>query len=459
MGVAREPVVIGVDHGRASVAFRERLAFAGPDLAEGLRRLPAYVPEGAILSTCNRTEVYAAVERGDHAPTALRRFLAETRGVAEGDLDRVAYLHHGPDAVRHLDRVAAGLESLVIGEPQILGQLRDALDAARAAGAAGPVVSRLLTEALRVGKRARTETGIARNRRSVPHAAVDHAAALLGGLGGRGALVVGAGEMATLSAKLLRAAGVADLVVANRGEERGAALATLVGGRGVPLAALGEVLPGVDVAVAAAAAPGYLVDAGKLGDSLAGRATPLVLIDLAVPRVVDPALGAHPLVRLVGVDDLADVAAAHRARHAAEAEKSEAIVEEAVAAFGAWLAGRDAAPTAAALKERAEAVRRAELESALRKLGHLSERDREVVAALSVGIANKLVHAPLSALRREADRDELGRAARRLFALETGDGAVEGGETPRVDIASSDAAASRSVLDGVPATAGRCDRD
>lgn len=457
MGVAREPVVIGVDHGRSPVAFREQLAFAGPDLAAGLRRLSGYVPEGAILSTCNRTEVYAAVERDDPAAASLRRFLAESRDVAEGDLDRVAYLHRGRDAVRHLDRVAVGLESMVVGEPQILGQLRDALDAARGAGAAGPVVSRLFTEALRVGKRARTETGIARNRLSVPHAAVDHAASLLGGLRGRGALVVGAGEMATLAAKLLRAAGVADLVVANRGEARGAALAAAVGGRDVSLAALGAVLPGVDVAVAAAAAPGYLVDEARLGEAIAGRATPLVLIDLAVPRVVDPALGEHPSVRLVGVDDLADVAAAHRARHAVEAGRAEGIVEAAVDAFDAWLAARVAVPTVAALRDRAEAVRTAELAAALRKLGHLSERDQEVVAALSVGIANTLLHAPLTALRQESDREDLGRAAHRLFALDSDAAVADTGGVARGDDAA--VLAGRTEPEpGRPVAAGRLDR-
>jgi glutamyl-tRNA reductase len=173
----------------------------------------------------------------------------------------------------------------------------------------------------------------------------------------------------------------------------------------------------VDVAVAAAAAPGYLVTPDRLAAALAARTAPLVLVDLAVPRVVDPALGEHPLVRLVGVDDLAAVAAGHRARHGAEVAKADAMVEAAIESFDAWLATRGAAPTIAALRRRAEAVRAEEFESALRKLGHLSDRDRNVVAALSVGLVNKLLHGPVTELRQGADRDALDHA-RRLFGLE-----------------------------------------
>jgi glutamyl-tRNA reductase len=413
-----EPVVVGVDHARAPLAIRERLAFAGPDLAEGLRLLSGYVGEGAILSTCNRTEVYAVVERGCPV-TPLRRFLRDSRGLPERALDDVLYTRTRREAARHLFRVASGLESMILGEPQILGQVRDALASARAAGAAGPVLSRLFAEALRVGKLARTETGIARNRLSVPHAAVDLAADHLGGLRGRAAVVLGAGEMAALTAKLLRAAAVDDLAIANRTPERAAALAAATGGRAVAPGALGAELARADVAVSAAVAPRYLVDRATLDRGHDRRPAPLVVIDLAVPRSVDPALAGHDRVALFAVDDLAAVAAGHRERYAAEVARTEAIVDDAAGAFVAWLAQRAAVPTIAALRRRAEATRQRELEAALRKLGHLSERDRNVVAALSVGITNTLLHEPVTRLRGDVGAGDLAGAARRLFALET----------------------------------------
>ena len=410
-------VVVGVDHARAPVVVRERLAFAGLELAEGLRRLPEYVAEGAILSTCNRTEVYAVVERGCPV-TPLRRFLRDARDLPDRALDDVLYTHTRRDAARHLFRVASGLESMILGEPQILGQVRAASAAAREAGAAGAVLTRLFAEALRVGKLARTETGIARNRLTVPHAAVDLAADRLGGLRGRAALLLGAGEMATLTAKLLRAAAVDDLAIVNRSPGPAAALAAATGGRAVPPDALGAELARADVAVAAATAPRYLVDRASLNPDHDRRPATLIVIDLAVPRSVDPALADDARVDLFGIDDLSAVAAGHRDRYAAEVTRTEAIVDEAADAFAAWLAQRAAAPTIAALRRRAEATRTAELDAALRKLGHLSARDRNIVAALSVGLTNTLLHEPVTRLRGDAGAGELAVATRRLFALE-----------------------------------------
>jgi len=422
--VQSQPVVVGVDHARAPVAIRERLAFAGPELIEGLRLLPGYVGEGAILSTCNRTEVYAVVARGCPV-TPLRRFLREARGLPERALDDVTYAHTRRDAARHLFRVASGLESMILGEPQILGQVRSALAAAREAGAAGPVLSRLFAEALRVGKLVRTETGIAHNRLSVPHAAVDLAAERLGGLRGRAALLLGAGEMATLTAKLLRAAAVDDLAIANRSPDRAAALAAATGGRVVPADLLGAALAGADVAVSAATAPHYLLDRAAFDGGRDRRRASLVVIDLAVPRSVDPALGGDRRVDLFGVDDLAAVAAGQRDRYAVEIGRTERLVDDAAEGFAAWLAERAAVPTIAALRRRAEATRTAELEAALRKLGHLSARDRNVVAALSVGLTNTLLHEPVSRLRGDAGAGDLADAARRLFALEPADDAPD----------------------------------
>lgn len=396
----REPVVFGVDHARAPVELRERIAFRAEEVPSGLAALAEIVDEGLILSTCNRTEIYAVIEH-DRSVAAIRQLLAESRGVAAGTLDRVAHVHRGPDAVRHVYQVASGLESMVLGEPQILGQLRTALATAQAAGVAGSGIARLGTEALRTGKRVRTETGLARNRLSIPHAAVALAAGQFpGGLNGRSALVIGAGKMAALTAKLLRRDGVAELLIANRTPEHGEALAAQVGGRAVPLAAIPELLGRVDLAFGAIETATPVVS-----EIRSARATPLLLVDLAVPRSIDPRLGELMMVRVLDVDDVQPVVAAERQRAEADIRQARLIIDEAVAAFDGWWQARPVTPAIASLQQRAELIRTAELERALRKLGHLSDRDREIVKALSVGIVNKLLHQPVTRLRQAAGDD------------------------------------------------------
>lgn len=428
----REPVVLGVDHARAPLELRERIAFRAEEVPSGLAALAEVVDEGLILSTCNRTEIYAVIER-DRSVASIRHLLAESRGVAAGMLDRVAHVHRGPDAVRHVYQVASGLESMVLGEPQILGQIREALATAQAAGVAGTGISRLATEALRTGKRVRTETGLARNRLSIPHAAVALAAGQVpGGLKGRSALVIGAGKMAALTAKLLRRDGVAELLIANRTLEHGEALAAQVDGRAVPLAAIPALLGRVDLAFGAAEAAAYVVDRTACAAILGERQTPLLLVDLAVPRGIDPRLGELSQVRLLDVDDVQPVVAAERQRAEADIRHAGLIIDEAVAAFGGWWQARPVTPAIASLQQRAELIRTAELERALRKLGHLSDRDREVVKALSVGIVNKLLHQPVTRLRQAAGDDPAIGTVIELF----GDAAAPGPDaiSPEFDI-------------------------
>lgn len=401
----REPVVFGVDHARAPLELRERIAFRAEEVPRGLAALAEVVDEGLILSTCNRTEIYAVIEH-DRSVASIRQMLAESRGVAAGTLDRVAHVHRGPAAVRHAYHVASGLESMVLGEPQILGQLREALATAQAAGVAGTGIARLATEALRTGKRVRTETGLARNRLSIPHAAIALAAGQFpGGLSGRAALVIGAGKMAALTAKLLRRAGVAELVIANRTPEHGEALAAQVAGQAVPLAAIPELLGRVDLAFGATEASAYVVALASCVAIVGARQAPLLLVDLAVPRSIDPRLGELPQVRALDVDDVQPVVAAERQRAEADIRQAGLIIDEAVAAFDGWWNARPATPAIASLQQRAELIRAAELERALRKLGHLSDRDREIVKALSVGIVNKLLHQPVTRLRQAAGDD------------------------------------------------------
>ena len=412
--------MLGTNHERAAIELREQLAFGPDTIGDGLRELRTRAHEGAILSTCNRTEVYALLDDDLDGERELRRFMAGTRDVSERTVAESTRSAGGHHAVQHLYRVSCGLDSMMLGEPQILTQVQDALTTARSEQAAGPIVTRLFTEALRVGKLSRTETGIARNRLSIAHAAIDLAMRELGGLTGHSAVVVGAGKMATLAAKLLRTAGVADLVIANRTGERGMELATTVEGRYVPLDALPRELPGADVVISAAATPTFVIDTSTASRIAIERTTPTVMIDLGVPRTIDPDL-TGPLVRVFSVDDLEEIARDTRVGYAREIRRAEAMVDEAVGAFFAWWRVRDVAPTLQALREHNEEVRRAELERALRKLGHLSERDREIVEALSVALVGKLMHQPIQEIKRTAEmgaHESPTDLVRRMFGLE-----------------------------------------
>ncbi|MGN6032756.1 MAG: glutamyl-tRNA reductase, partial [Thermomicrobiales bacterium] len=274
-------VVVGSNHEYAPVSVRERLAFAGESLTDGLRALNEHVGEGLILSTCNRTEIYVVSDDEGHAREGIFDFLATYHSVPVPVLERASYVFSGHDAVDHMFRVASGLDSLVLGEPQILSQIRDALDVARDASSVGPLLQRLATDALRVGKRARTETDIARNRVSIAHAAVELAQHELGDLSSRSAVVLGAGKMATLTAKLLAGAGIGSLTIVNRTLPKAFELAETTGGQVMPITGLQHAIGQADVVFGAALSDHPLIDAEMVAD----RDRPLLAIDISVPRI------------------------------------------------------------------------------------------------------------------------------------------------------------------------------
>ena len=411
-------VMMGVSHERAPIEVRERLAVNATEMPTALLRLRQQASEAVVLSTCNRTEIYAWTRPGQDGAELLREFF-ESRGVSGSVLNPCARVLTGSGVVRHLLRVASGLESLVLGEPQILGQLRDALEQARAAGSAGPHLSRLVTDALRIGKRARTDTGIARNRTSIAHAGIDLAVQRLGGVNGRRAVVIGAGEMARLTAKLLRSHDAHEIVIANRTLPNAEALANAVGGRAVTLAGLGPEFLVADVAFGAAATESFLFDRTTLNGELAHRRVPVLAIDLGLPRNIDPVLRQDAMIDLFDVDDLESVTRERRSDYAAEIARAEEIVTGGVDAYLGWHSARTVAPTVAALRRRGEALREQEVARTLTKLAHLSDRDQNVVRALAASLTGKLLHAPAAHLgaappdvqARDAD------AAWRLFGL------------------------------------------
>jgi glutamyl-tRNA reductase len=409
--------MIGANHERAAIEDRERLAFSDADVPDGLRQVLSIAREGVILSTCNRTEIYAIFDIGSDGPAALRAFLRSSRDVPRETIDECTLTRSGSDATRHLLRVASGLDSMMLGEPQILTQIQQALGRAREAGSAGPVLSRLCMDALRTGKLARTRTGIARNRLSISHAAIDLARQQLGGLGGRSMLVIGAGQIATITARLLRNAEVADLVIANRSEERGAALALDTGGRYIPLDALPRELARMDGLFAAAATPGFVLDRSHGAQIMSRRSAPLVAVDLAVPRTIEPELHATGCMRLYSVDDLQYISEDNRARYEGEIAKAEAIVERAVGEFQDWWRARSVVPTIAALHDHAEEIRQRELQRTLRRLRHLSERDREMVEALSSAIVNKMLHYPVTRVKQHTETGRHEQSTEHLLDL------------------------------------------
>ncbi|MDI3339496.1 MAG: glutamyl-tRNA reductase [Sphaerobacter sp.] len=411
---------LAVTHRTAPVALRERLAFDDAALRALAAELGEVAEELVPLVTCNRTELYL-LGRGEGAAERAVSLLAARAGLPAAELAAHVETRTGPDAARSLFRVAAGLESLVLGEPQILGQVREAAAWAAGAGTIGPVLSRLFTVAVVAGKRARSETAISRGAGSVSQAAVELARATLGDLRGRRALVVGVGEMGQLVARNLVAHGARDVAICNRSPERAVRVAAEIGGRVVPWEALDEALREADIGITATGAHEPVLTRARLAPIAAQRdGRPLLLIDIAVPRDVEPAVATLPGIHVRDIDALHEIRDENLRAREEVIPVVEAIIEEEVAAFAAWCRGRGAVPVIRELRARADAVRQQELERALRRLSHLSERDREVVRALSHGLVSKLLHQPVTRLR-EADAEaqsDYARALADLFGLD-----------------------------------------
>ncbi|MFL5759290.1 MAG: glutamyl-tRNA reductase [Thermomicrobiales bacterium] len=406
--------LLGTNHARAAISLRERLALSCEVQRSALLNKPADLTELAILSTCNRSEFYAVAPKGQAGQAALASWVAKTTKVQPDDLAGTTYAFTDRDAVTHLFTVASGLDSMVLGEPQVLGQVRSAIEMAMETGAAGPLLSRLGQDAIHAGKQVRTQTALARNRLTIPHAAIDLAAQHLNGWRRRRAVVIGAGEMGSLSAKILRSSGVGDLVVINRGVSQGEALARAINGRFAPFRDLLVEVARADAVISAVSFEGYVLRKSDLESNT----REIVLVDLGVPRTIDPSVHAVDGVQLFDIDDLEQCSVDRRESVAADVEAAELILDAARDAFLRWWAERESAPAIAELRQKAERIRAVELERALRKLTHLSDRDRNVVAALSAGIVNKLLHEPITSLRGSLDGGESTEAMRKLFGLD-----------------------------------------
>jgi glutamyl-tRNA reductase len=423
--------VVGLSHKTAPVEVRERAAFAEAELEAALKQLTALpgVGEALIVSTCNRVEVYAGVD-GPDSPARLRRFFVDERGL-EPHVGAHLYVHDGEPALKHLFRVASSLDSMVVGESQILGQVKQAFAHATAAGTVGPLLGRTLPRAFQLAKRVRSETEVARSAASIASAAVDLAAQIFGDLDGRQVLVVGAGKMGDLSARHLKAAGIGKLHVVNRTHARAVELAERIGGAPAPWEELDKLLAAVDIVLCSTGAAEPVIREPRVREVMRARKGRwLFFIDIAVPRDVEPHVGAIENVYLYDVDALEQVVARNRAGRAREAEDAEAIVLEELERFQAQERSLGVVPTIKALRARFLEVAQAEAQRIAGRLQSSSDKDRALLHQLAEAVVNKLLHPPLTALKREAqDRPEGGAlcdAVRELFELERGEPKDEG---------------------------------
>jgi glutamyl-tRNA reductase len=412
---------LGMNHRSAPVEVRERVTFPPCAGRQFLRRLgeEGAVAEAVLLSTCNRTEVYAVVE-DEGARSRILDLLAEDRGVDRGSLDRDTYWLTDAEAVRHLYRVASSLDSMVVGEAQILGQVREAYRVATEEQRTGPVLNRLFHTSLRVGKKVRSETGIGDSSLSVPYVAVKLAEGVFGTLDGRRALVLGAGEMSALVIKHLKGRGVAEVCIANRTPERALSLAERVGGRALSFDAVSEELPEADVVVSSTGAGEWVVRREVVAAALVRREEPLFFIDIAVPRDVDPVVQTLERAFVYDIDDLQAVVERNTDDRGEAAEKGEAMISPAVLDFMSWLSTLHVVPFIQELKHGAERIRRHELARALQRVD-LSPEEAEVVERMSRSLVNKLLHGPISELKALAEAGhplESAEVRRRLLALE-----------------------------------------
>jgi glutamyl-tRNA reductase len=413
---------LGMSHRSAPVEVRERVAFPPCASREFLRKLgeEGVAEEAVLLSTCNRTEIYAVVEyEGDRG--RILDLLAEDRGVDRSSLDEDTYWLTDAEAVRHLYRVASSLDSMVVGEGEILGQVREAYRAATEEQRTGVVLNRLFHTSLRVGKQVRSETGIGDSSLSVPHVAVKLAEGVFGTLRGRRTLVLGAGDMSELLIKHLKAREAGEIRIANRTPERALRLAERVGGRAVSFDDLSGELAEVDVVVSSTGAGEWVVRSETVAAALARREVPLFFIDIAVPRDVDPVVQTLERAFLYDIDDLQAVVERNADDRGEAAEKAEAMISPAVLEFMSWLSSLDVVPLIKELRAGAEQIRRHELSRALKKMD-LSPEEEAAVERMSYSLMNKLLHGPIAELKALAEAGhplESAEVRRRLLALES----------------------------------------
>jgi len=423
-------VAIALNHHHAPVAVRAKLTPLCANLRESLanfaqeaREPGAPLAEGAIICTCNRVEVYALAGDGVVGKQHLLEFLSTWSHAPISEFGPYVRDYVGEQAVAHLFRVACGLDSLVIGENEILGQVRDAYDLARETKAAGAVLSRLLRRAVTIGKRVRTNTGISRNAASVSSVAVELARRTFGNLSDCRALVIGSGEMGRQALRNLMIGGVKEITISNRTRQHAEETARACNGRVVDFDRLESALSEADIVISSTSAPHTVIHVEQVKGAMSCRPNrPLILIDIAMPPDVEAGVGDLPNVYVYNVDDLGSVIESNLEKRRQEIPKVEALIDAEVAEFTGWFRSLDLVPTIVALRRHAEAICQEEVEKALRKLGTLDERQQRIIWAMAQGLTNKLLHSPTVRLKERAAEPcayQYSEALRELFDLDT----------------------------------------
>ena len=417
-------LLVGLSHKTAPVEIREKLAFSERSLKSSFAYLNNYpeLKEKVILSTCNRVELYAEAKELEAAVQSIKNFLASYHNISLGEFEKYLYSLYHQEAITHLFRVSSSMDSMIVGEPQILGQVKDAYLLAREANATGIVLNQVFEKAFSVAKLIRTETRICESAVSVSFAAVELAKKIFGELRGKTILLIGAGEMAELAARHLSNQGVETILVANRTFDRAQELANEMGGKAVRFDGLEKELPHTDIVISSTAAPHYIMGKNLIANILKARKNrPMFFIDIAVPRNIDPAINEIDNVYLYDIDDLHNVVEANLKEREKEALRGEEIIRKETLNLIRWLEALNAVPTIKLLRDKAERIRSQEIEKTLRRLNHLSEKDKEAINVLTMSIINKILHNPIVNIKKEIESPngfQLLDLTKRLFDLE-----------------------------------------
>jgi glutamyl-tRNA reductase len=417
-------IVVGLSHKTAPVDVREKLSFPEATVPAALKKLMQYdgVREGLILSTCNRVELYATAQDSAAGVEQIKKFIGDYHELSRESLEQSLYIHTDSSAVRHAFRVAASLDSMVVGEPQILGQLKDAFELALENKTTSATMNKLLKKAISVAKRVRTETKIAESAVSISFAAVELARKIFGDLDGKTVMLLGAGEMAELAARHLINNGVRAILVANRTFERAVELAKEFNGSAVRFEDFPAEMVMADILICSTGANHYVVKHDEVSRVVRDRRhKPIFMIDISVPRNIDPECDKIDNVYLYDIDDLQGVVNSNVQTRQKEAEKAEEIILSEVETFLQWERALDAVPTIVDLREKVEEIRKRELDRTLCQLNGITEDQKQAVEALTQAIVNKIMHAPMVVLKQEASEtcsEDVCRYARKLFNLD-----------------------------------------
>lgn len=420
-------VIVGLNHNSAPVAIREKLSFPASTVAEPLGRLTNHygLNEAVILSTCNRVEVLAITDNMEKGVWEVKRFLSDFHDIPLETLDEHLYTYCGEEAVKHLFRVAAGLDSMIMGEPQILGQVKDSYGHAVEYGSAGVIVNKLYHKAFQVSKRIRTETKIGESAVSISFAAVELAKKIFGELSGKSVMLIGAGEMAELAARHLMGNGISELLVANRTYERAVDMARSFDGTAIMFREFPHYLKNVDIIIASTGAAAFIITPDTINEVMRERRyKPMFFIDISVPRNVDPLVNDIDNAYVYDVDDLQGVVQSNLNERQKEAEQAEYIIEEEIEKFYRWIKSLDVVPTIIALKQYCDSVRKVELEKGTAMLGDLSRKEAKAIDAMTKAIVNKILHNPIVHLKKDSSRiegDLYIDTIRKLFDLDVTD--------------------------------------